>query len=121
MKKIFIIEDDRLLQELYALILNEAGYELIATAFNGEEAIIKYRNLNETPDIMVLDYRMPLKNGIEVIKEILSLNKEQKFIFVSADTTIKAEAMELGAKGFVEKPFEIKKFLNLLKIIVNEM
>lgn len=72
------------------------------------------------PDILVLDYRMPLKNGIEVIKEIISLNKEQKFIFASADTTIKEQAMELGAKGFVEKPFEIKKFLELLKKTLNE-
>ena len=119
MAKIFIIEDDRLLQELYSLIFKEAGYEIIGKAFDGEDAVVKYKDLMETPDIIILDYRMPLKNGIDVIKEIISINEDQRFIFASADTTIKKHALELGAVEFIEKPFEIRKFIKIIKEILN--
>jgi len=120
MVKIFIVEDDRLLQDLYSLIFRETGYEIIGKAFDGEEAILTYKRLVEKPDIIILDYRMPLKNGIEVMKAIKLLKVNQKFIFASADTTIKEQTLELGALGFVEKPFEIRTFLKLLEIILNE-
>ena len=71
MIKIFIVDDDESLQRLYKLILKEAGFEVIETAINGKEAIEKYNKLEIKPDIILMDHRMPGKNGLDSMVEIL--------------------------------------------------
>ena len=71
MIKIFIVDDDESLHRLYKLILKEAGFEVIETAINGKEAIEKYNKLEIKPDIILMDHRMPGKNGLDSMVEIL--------------------------------------------------
>ncbi|MFX1329870.1 MAG: response regulator transcription factor, partial [Promethearchaeota archaeon] len=90
-KTIFIAEDDRDLQRLYELLLNMAGFRVLGIANNGEEAIKMFKNFAEKPDIIFLDYRMPIKNRIQALKEILHIDHNSKIVFASADKTIKKE------------------------------
>ena len=106
MVKVFIVDDDQSLQRLYILILKEAGFEIIDTALNGKAAVDKYRRFNDKPDIILMDHRMPIKNGIDAMKEILEINKHEKIIFASADITIKQSVLSLGAYAFLDKPFK---------------
>jgi len=102
-------------------MLNYHNYEVLGKAIDGEEAIEKYINFSEKPDIIIIDHRMPKKNGIETMKEILKINKTAKLIFISADYTIKEEALINGASSFLIKPItessvlmEINKILCVL-------
>ncbi len=118
MVSIFIVEDDEFLSILYkkALLLN--GYEVIASAQNGEEAITMYKELQNKPDIIIMDHRMPIKNGLEATEEILKMNTKTKIIFASADTTIKEKAISLGAVSFKCKPFTLNRLMeNIEKVI----
>ncbi|MHA1293244.1 MAG: response regulator [Promethearchaeota archaeon] len=117
--KIFIIEDDYALQKLYAIMLNDAGFKIIDTCDNGEEAILKYKNFQEKPDVIILDHRMPIKNGIDTLVEILQINRNEKIIFTSADLSVKEKAISLGAIEFVEKPFDLQYFLKKVTEIIN--
>ena len=81
-------------------------------ASNGDEAIKMYREFSEKPDVVILDYRMPIKNGIYALKEILQIDKESKVIFASADRSIKQEVFKFGAIEFLDKPFSQKKLVN---------
>jgi two-component system chemotaxis response regulator CheY len=121
MVKVFIVDDDQSLHRLYALILKEAGFEIIDTAFNGKDAVEKYRKFNDKPDVILMDHRMPIQNGIDAMTEILEINKREKIIFASADITIKQAVLSQGARAFLDKPFNMKKLLNTLEKILKEI
>ena len=90
------------------------GHEIVDKAFNGEEALEIYRNFQNTPDIILMDHRMPLKDGLEATKEILAINPHCKIVFVSADYSVRDRALEIGAIDFLEKPID---FATLNRII----
>ena len=121
MVKIFIVDDDQSLQRLYALILKEAGIEIIGTAFNGKKAVEIYLKFNDKPDLILMDHRMPIKNGIDAMKEILQINKNEKIIFASADVTVKQEVLSLGALAFLDKPFNMKRLLNTIDKVIEKV
>ena len=121
MVKIFIVDDDQSLQRLYTLILKEAGFEIIDTAFNGKIAVEKYNNLEEKPDIVLMDHRMPIKNGLDAMAEILHINNHVKIIFASADISVKQKALSLGACAFLDKPFNMRKLLAMIQKICEEL
>ena len=100
------------------MLLKMSGFEIVGTANNGITAIKIYKQLNEKPDIILIDYRIPLKNGIETAKEILKLDKSSKIIFTTADSTIKKEALSLGIIDFIEKPFLCEKLIESIHKII---
>lgn len=102
---IFIVEDERSTHFIYSSILNMLGHEIVGFASNGEEAIKKYKEFKTKPDIILMDHRMPIKNGLEASHEILRITPDAKIIFISADTTIEKNAIDMGALAFFTKPF----------------
>jgi YesN/AraC family two-component response regulator len=74
MTKIFIVDDDQSLQRLYKLILKEAGFEIVDTAFNGKVAVEKYLSFKSKPDVILMDHRMPIKSGLDAMIEILQID-----------------------------------------------
>ena len=102
---------------LYEKFLTLSGFQVIGTANNGEEAVYMFNSFSEKPNIILMDHRMPIKNGIEATKEIFQIANSVKIIFVSADKTIKQEALSLGIAGFLEKPFS----LNNLVVKINDV
>jgi response regulator of citrate/malate metabolism len=88
-----------------------SGFDVIGTANNGKIAIEKYEALTEKPDIILIDHRIPLKNGLETAKKIFNLDKNSKIIFTTADSNIKEEALSLGVIDFIEKPFLCERLI----------
>ncbi|MBY9007443.1 MAG: response regulator [Candidatus Lokiarchaeota archaeon] len=119
MVSIFIVEDDEFLSILYRKVLVLNGYEVIASAQNGQEAINIYKELQNKPDVIIMDHRMPIKNGLEAAEEILKININSKIIFASADTTIKEKAMSIGAVSFKNKPFTMNKLIQNIEKVIN--
>ncbi|TFG13287.1 MAG: response regulator [Promethearchaeota archaeon] len=113
---IYLIEDNEDLLFTYECLLNVNGMEVIEKALDGEEAIHKYINLIDKPDLILLDYRMPKKNGLEIMNEILKISNNAKIILISADPEIEKKALENGAKRFLKKPISGEKLINEIKI-----
>jgi len=112
LKTIFIVEDDPDLVELYKIIIESNGkYAVLGAATNGQEAIERYKGFNEKPDLILMDHRMPLKDGIETTIELLKLDSNLRILFVSADVSVREKALEIGAVGFLDKPASMKEFL----------
>jgi two-component system chemotaxis response regulator CheY len=107
MTSVLIVDDELFIVELYRDILQLRGYKVVGTAFDGEEAIKKYKSSDEKPDVIIMDHRMPVMNGVEATKEILRANPTQKVIFVSADVMVEKEARDAGAIEFLPKPFRM--------------
>lgn len=117
--KILVVDDDFAIRRLYELILEEAGLTRVKFASNGVEAVKIYKSLSEKPEIIIMDYRMPLMNGIEAMNEIKELHNGAKVIFVSADETIQEKALSEGAVEFLKKPVDIYKFQKSIINVIN--
>ncbi len=116
---VLIVDDDTDILFLYQKMLECIGVEVVGTALDGEEAVQIFKSFQRKPDIILMDHRMPKKNGLEATKEILSINNRVKIIFASADSSIEKEALSVGAISFKEKPFSIEKIKNNLLKAMN--
>lgn len=110
MIKVLIVEDSVVTKELLTYILNSAdGIKVIGTASNGEEALEFIKE--QKPDIITMDMNMPKMDGFEAIEEIMSTNPIPILIvssnWKSSDVESAFKALEVGAVGFVEKPWGI--------------
>jgi two-component system chemotaxis response regulator CheY len=116
---IFIVEDDVFILRLYEIFLRSYGFSVIGKAKNGDEAVNSYKLMNTKPDLIIMDNRMPIKNGIEALKEILEIDKQAKIMIVSADNSIENIAKSVGAVAFMEKPFSMKRLLENINDVLN--
>ncbi len=113
--KILIAEDDEDLRILYENFLRALGHKIVASASNGLDAINFYKDLPEKPDVVLLDYLMPVKNGLEAAQEILKINCSVKIIMISGYSEIKHKALEIGISYFLEKAILFKELIKMLK------
>ena len=99
-------------------MLEEEGYAVVAEATDGEEAISAY--LQYKPDVITMDITMPNMNGIEAIREILSIDRNAKIVMISAAGQQKkiVEALKIGAQKFITKPFEKSEVIACVEDIV---
>jgi two-component system chemotaxis response regulator CheY len=97
------------------MLFTSVGFKIAGIAKNGKEAVEIYKALNEKPDVIIMDHRMPIMNGIEASKEIIDFDKKAKIIFASADLTIQEEAISLGVISFKGKPFDTDRLINNVK------
>ncbi len=88
---------------------------MLGVAEDGEEAIRMFKSFKKKPKIILMDQRMPVKTGLEATKEILQIDNKVKIIFVSADLSIKEEALSIGAFSFWDKPFSIDQLIEEIK------
>lgn len=117
MTSVLIVDDELFIVELYRDILQLRGYRVVGTAFDGEEALRKYTQSPEKPDVVIMDHRMPIMNGVEATKEILRMNPAAKVIFVSADVLVEKEARDAGAVDFLPKPFRMDDLIEKMERI----
>ena len=120
MVTIFIVDDEAILHRLYKDVFSIKGHEVIADAFDGAEAVEKYVTLEPKPDVIILDHRMPNKDGMATMKEILGLEPKAKIVFISADANVREQAMSNGAASFGLKPVTIRHMLDLVESAVSE-
>lgn len=106
MSKILIAEDERDIRDLIDFTLSYNGYEVI-TASNGEDALELIQR--EMPDLILLDVRMPRKDGYEVCKALKTEPSTSGIpvVFLSAkgqEAEVEA-GLQLGAEAYILKPF----------------
>ena len=114
--KILIVEDDIVISEMVKNYLIKDGF-IVATAFNGEEAIVKY--LNQSFDLIVLDLMMPKLDGIETMKIIREKSSVPILIMSAKDSDVdKALGLGLGADDYISKPFSMIEFSARIKAAI---
>jgi two-component system chemotaxis response regulator CheY len=109
--RILLVDDERDLLLIYTKLLMMEGHDVVDSASNGKEAIEKFSKLPIKPDIIIMDYRMPVLDGLVAMKEILKKTPNAKVLFVSAEKRVEKEALESGAIGFFTKPTSIRTLL----------
>ncbi|MEM2838765.1 MAG: response regulator [Thermoplasmata archaeon] len=114
MADIFLVDDEEFIIELYKDILESKGHRIVGVASDGEEAVRKYKGLSKKPVIVIMDQRMPVKDGVTATQEILKHDPHARILFGSADLKVKPEAMRAGAKDFLLKPFRMDALLSAI-------
>jgi two-component system chemotaxis response regulator CheY len=115
MLRILTVDDEPPIQELYEAVLGLAGCELSGQAFDGERAVAMFLESDPRPDLIIMDYRMPVLDGLAATRAILSEDRRAQIVFISADGSVEKEAREAGAIAFLAKPFALADFIALLK------
>lgn len=120
---LLIVENNKLLSEYIKLALRKADdINIIGIVNNGEEAL-QFLSTN-SPDIMLLDIIMPKMDGIEVLKNIPSLNlkKLPKIIVLSSisESSIIKSTIESGADYYILKPFDADLLIKRIKYLSEE-
>lgn len=115
MKKILIADDEKNMRWILAKNLKDEGFNVIE-ASDGEDAYNLF--IDEEPDMVILDYRMPKVDGMEVLRRIKKINEKTVVIMITAhgSTDAAVEAMKIGAIDYISKPFDIEE----LKITINK-
>ena len=110
---ILIVEDGRSQREMLRDFLISEGHRVME-AENGETAIKSV--LNSPFDLILLDYKMPGMDGLEVLKEVKRINHEIDVVIITAYGTIETavEAIKVGAIDYITKPIELDELLILV-------
>lgn len=113
--KFLSVDDSSTMRKIISLALSGAGHSVVE-AENGKDALEK---LNGTSvDCIILDINMPEMNGIEFLRERKnrsSIAGIPVFVLTTQDEEgLKKEAMSLGAKGFIVKPFQKESLINAI-------
>lgn len=116
MKKntVMIVDDEQAIRDSLQMILEYQKYQVIL-APNGQHALDRLQEY--TPDVILLDIKMPGMDGMEVLQKIKELYPAQIVIMISAHATLQTavEATKLGAYDFLEKPLDRDRVLITIK------
>lgn len=118
MTRVLIVDDAKFMRDKIREILETEDLQVAGEAENGEEAVLLYQKLQ--PDLVIMDITMPVKNGIEALKDMIQLNPKVKVIMCTAmrQQRIVVEAIEAGAKDFIVKPFEETKVVEAIRHVL---
>lgn len=102
-KRVVVVEDEGITQMQLHRILKRAGLIVAGEAFNGQEGITVA--LREHPDIVLMDIRMPIMDGLEAARRILEANPICVIMMTGfADREYQEQAEQIGASGYLQKP-----------------
>lgn len=113
-KKLMIVDDSSIIRRIIRRYVDEHNLDIVGEASNGEAAIELFKK--ERPDIVTMDIVMPKLDGLSVIKELVKIDSSVKIIAVTslADKATGIQAIRLGAKSYVTKPFSAEKLQTAL-------
>jgi len=112
---VMIVDDELFFREMLRDILVKAGFQVVAEASDGVEAVEQYRR--HRPQITVMDIFMPEQNGIDAIREIISFDPDARILIYTGmgfdedvEVALKAGAREVILKTFL--PEEVTEVIN---------
>jgi two-component system response regulator (stage 0 sporulation protein F) len=111
-RKVLIADDDDDSRTLLAFLLEQENWQVIE-AHDGKEAVEKV--LQEKPDLLILDYRMPELTGTEVCEQLLLTGINLVTVLVTAHRHIDELTSSVGTSYFVSKPYDIVELLNTVE------
>ncbi|KNZ69784.1 response regulator receiver protein [Thermincola ferriacetica] len=115
--ELLVVDDQIGVRRLLFEAFRQDDYN-VELAGSGLEAIDKIKQ--KKPDVILMDMKMPGMNGLETLKEIKKLDFNPNIIMMTAygEVDIVSEAMNLGVKEYVTKPFDINELREMVKKVV---
>ncbi len=117
MAKVWIVDDAKVMRLILSKLFIDLGHDVVAQASDGFEAIHLYDNFK--PDMVVMDYEMPHINGLEALIKIKEKYQKANIVMISSCASEEniTNAMNAGAKGFIQKPINATKAKTICSLI----
>lgn len=117
--RVLLADDEVHIRYLIRNILRGEGYVVVGEANNGEDALAMFRK--HKPDLTLMDINLPLKNGDEVLAEIMKEDPDAKVVMLTmvADVETVRRCLELGAANYILKSNPIDTVRKLLRDVLN--
>jgi two-component system chemotaxis response regulator CheY len=114
MKRLLVVDDALLMRKMIRDVAAEVGWEVVAEARNGREAVELYDRLR--PDLVTMDVVMPEMSGLEALRRIRAVDPDAQVVMVTAldQKQTLLESIRDGAIDFIVKPFERDRIASLL-------
>lgn len=115
---VMAVDDSPVSRKMIKKALEPEGFQIIAEAGNGKQAVDLYANIK--PDVITMDVTMPVMDGLEAAGAIKAMNRNQPIVMLSAmgDEDIIVEARQKGINEICSKPFKADDIINaILKIL----
>lgn len=118
MPTVLIVDDAMFMRVAIGNMFKEWGFDVIAEASNGRDAIAMYKE--HKPDLVTMDLTMPIMTGLEAVKAIIPEYPEAKIIMITAmgQQRVIVDAIESGAKDFLTKPFAPEKLKEVVSNVL---
>ncbi|RYE59535.1 MAG: response regulator [Sphingobacteriales bacterium] len=119
MRKIFVLEDDHDIREVVKLMLESENYHVVC--FESVQDFMN-RNIEDDPDLYILDVMLPDGSGLEVYGQLKSgiHLTNTPIIIMSAHASLKEVTSSCSAEEFIEKPFDMDEFLSKVRSYINK-
>lgn len=111
--RVLVVDDSMFVTKQIGQILTSEGFEIVATAADGEEGVEKYKELFPNVDIVTMDITMPKMDGVTALEKIIEFDANAKVIMISAlgKQDLVKNALVKGAKNYIVKPLDREKVL----------
>ena len=111
--RVLVVDDDKGIREFVRTVLSDEGYD-VAEATDGQQALD--RVAQRRPDVILLDMRMPVMDGWEFARTYRERpGPHAPIVIVTAALDVAKDAKEIGADGFLAKPFQLDDLLQLVQ------
>jgi two-component system, chemotaxis family, chemotaxis protein CheY len=112
---VLIVDDLAFIKIVLRDIVEKAGFRVVGEASNGEQAITMYQDTR--PDVVLMDITMPGMDGLTALGKIREVDPAARVIICSAlgQQRLIVQAIQLGAKDFIVKPFQPQRVVSALK------
>lgn len=120
MKNSILIVDDAMLMRIMLRDMFESnGFRVVGEAEDADQALKVYQETN--PDLVTMDITLTTSSGIDAIRNILNYDRDARIIVISAleQRQVIMDALKLGAKDFIIKPFEEGRIITSVKNLLS--
>jgi two-component system chemotaxis response regulator CheY len=116
---VLIVDDLTFIKMVLKDLVEKAGFRVVGEASDGEEALRLFED--KRPDVVLMDITMPKMDGLTALQKILEKDPEAKVIMCSAlgQQRLILQAIQLGAKDFIVKPFRPERVIGSIKRILD--
>lgn len=116
--KVLIVDDAAFMRMIIRDIISKSGYQVVAEAENGIEAVDMYNE--HVPDLVIMDITMPQMDGIEAVRQIMQRDSNARIIMCSAmgQQSMVIESIKAGAKDFIVKPFQAERIIEAVRKVL---
>jgi len=117
-KRALVVDDSGMMRQMIRTLLEKNGVEVVGAAENGKQAVELYTELK--PDFVTMDMIMPQQSGLQTLKQIRQQDPQAVVIMISSLSAEDSAAVctEVGASGYIVKPFTEEQVLAVLNEVV---
>lgn len=120
-KKILIVDDEEDVRDMLDELFRIEGYDTV-TASNGKEGLDIYKKFS--PELVITDIRMPVMDGVELVENLRSLNKNIKVVYItgweSSQSRHKRDIINDSDFKYLKKPFELAEIVRVVNEYINK-